>query len=442
MKNILLIIVSFFAISSAFAQSSLSLAQAIEMGLENSFQIKIAEQNLSAAQNNNNWGTAGRYPTVALQLTNGNTYTNQNNPASFLRELSSVSTGITPAANAQVTLYNGNRVKLSKQNLDIIEAQSVKDIRIAVEDVAKNIMLAYNNVLIIQQQLDVLDEVLTLSRDRIDYQRVRQEYGQASQFNILQAQDAYLADSTNFVNLTNSYQLAMQALNFAMQAEDLSYEYTLTDKLIDATGIISLENIKASVKNNNSDLQKAYFNQQLAQVNSNIQNASKLPTVSLQGGLQYNANLASGSGTQGNGMTLELDAVTSNSFNGFVNVVASYNLIDPTRKTRIQNAKIQQGITDLNIQNLEAVFNNQAELLFKNYQNQKALLDLSKQRVATAKRNLEISLERFKGGQISSFDYRALQVAYTNAAQAETNALFQLKNTEIEILRLTGEIVQ
>jgi len=212
MKNILLIIVSFFAISSAFAQSSLSLAQAIEMGLENSFQIKIAEQNLSAAQNNNNWGTAGRYPTVALQLTNGNTYTNQNNPASFLRELSSVSTGITPAANAQVTLYNGNRVKLSKQNLDIIEAQSVKDIRIAVEDVAKNIMLAYNNVLIIQQQLDVLDEVLTLSRDRIDYQRVRQEYGQASQFNILQAQDAYLADSTNFVNLTNSYQLAMQCV--------------------------------------------------------------------------------------------------------------------------------------------------------------------------------------------------------------------------------------
>ena len=59
-----------------------------------------------------------------------------------------------------------------------------------------------------------------------------------------------------------------------------------------------------------------------------------------------------------------------------------------------------------------------------------------------AKRNLEIGKERFDGGLISSFDYRVIQLAFVNASQARLNAIYNLKTTETELMRLTGQLVE
>jgi outer membrane protein TolC len=61
--------------------------------------------------------------------------------------------------------------------------------------------------------------------------------------------------------------------------------------------------------------------------------------------------------------------------------------------------------------------------------------------VENARRNLEIGEERFRGGLINSFDYRTIQLSYINASQSQLNAYFNLKNTEIELMRLVGALV-
>ena len=55
--------------------------------------------------------------------------------------------------------------------------------------------------------------------------------------------------------------------------------------------------------------------------------------------------------------------------------------------------------------------------------------------------NLEIAQDRFKAGTINSFNYRDIQLVYLNAALAKAEAVFNLIDTQTELMRLTGNIV-
>ena len=77
-----------FLVSSTFvvqAQQNLSIAQAVERGLKNNFQIQIANLQTEIAENNNNWLAAGRHPVVNFILNSGNNYASTENPASIFR---------------------------------------------------------------------------------------------------------------------------------------------------------------------------------------------------------------------------------------------------------------------------------------------------------------------------------------------------------------------
>ncbi|MEM1123727.1 MAG: TolC family protein [Bacteroidota bacterium] len=94
MKKLTTLLIALSLCLSLTAQEKLSLAQAIEMGIQNNYQIEIAQQNLQIASNNNVWGAAGRYPNVDFNVNSANGYRNARAPG-FLLEQSSLSAGIT-----------------------------------------------------------------------------------------------------------------------------------------------------------------------------------------------------------------------------------------------------------------------------------------------------------------------------------------------------------
>ena len=103
---------------------------------------------------------------------------------------------------------------------------------------------------------------------------------------------------------------------------------------------------------------------------------------------------------------------------------------------------MEELIAQLNIDDFKRNLSNQLQNTLANYNNQLQLLQLTENLIENAKQNLQIGKERFEGGLISSFDYRAIQLAFVNASQARLNAIFNLKTTETELMRLTGQLVQ
>lgn len=453
MKNFILVIVSLFFCFSLQAQEKLSLAQAIEIGIQNNYQIEIARQNLQVATNNNQWGTAGRYPRVDLNLNSRNGYLNSRTP-NFILKSSSLSTGLTPSIDATWTIYDGKKVKLTKRQLEEIQNQGNIGVELATENTIQSIILAYNQALIQQEQLVTLIEVLTLSRDRINYQEVRKEFGQAGKFDLLQTQDAYLNDSTNILIQENNLATAFRNLNLAMGEDDLTATYNLTDELNYDFKAYELASLEQSMYANNQNLQNLIVARELANINTQFQESFQKPTVNLGSGLSY--DLGATKGTQEVAFSFpDIPGVPpmedegndasgiSRAFNFYFNVQASYNLFDGGQKKRnIENAQVDELIAQLNINELKRTLSNQLQNALANYNNQLRLVQLTENLIENAKENLAISQERFKGGLITSFDYRTIQLAFVNASQARLNAIFNLKNTEVELMRLTGDLIK
>ena len=432
--------------TSAGAQSPLSLSQAIETGLANNFQIQIAEMQRDIAANNDDWAVAGRYPSINLVVNSNNSYRNQSNPAGPLTKVNSISPSLAPGIEANWVLFDGYRVRYTKNLLEQQARLSEGNIKLAVENSIQSIINAYYLALVQKEQLDVVQEVLALSRDRVAYQELRKEFGQASTFDILQTKDAYLNDSTNYVLQLNTFETALRNLNRSMGVDDLSTQYLLTDKLQYDVSDYAIDDLQQRMLANNHQLQNELANRELAAINTRIQESDLKPSLSLQAGTNYNVGISFGEQTLefgANISTRSLPEVAAKTFTGFVNFNATYPIFDGgVRQKRIENAKTEEIIAQAGISDLKRTLNSQLANTLATYNTQKRLVDVTTQLVDNARRNLEIAEERFRGGLINSFDYRTIQLGYINASQQRLTALFNLKNTETELVRLIGGLVR
>ena len=447
MKDLLTTLIALTLLAtSAGAQSPLSLSQAIETGLANNFQIQIAEMQRDIAANNDDWAVAGRYPSINLVVNSNNSYRNQSNPAGPLTKVNSISPSLAPGIEANWVLFDGYRVRYTKNLLEQQARLSEGNIKLAVENSIQSIINAYYLALVQKEQLDVVQEVLTLSRDRVAYQELRKEFGQASTFDILQTKDAYLNDSTNYVLQLNTFETALRNLNRSMGVDDLSTQYLLTDKLQYDVSDYAIDDLQQRMLANNHQLQNELANRELAAINTRIQESDLKPSLSLQAGTNYNVGISFGEQTLefgANISTRSLPEVAAKTFTGFVNFNATYPIFDGgVRQKRIENAKTEEIIAQAGISDLKRTLNSQLANTLATYNTQKRLVDVTTQLVDNARRNLEIAEERFRGGLINSFDYRTIQLGYINASQQRLTALFNLKNTETELVRLIGGLVR
>jgi len=428
------------------AQENLSLSDAIQKGLENNYQIKIAEARKAIAANSDDWAIAGKYPSIDLTVNSQNNYRDLSNPAGPLTAVNSLNTGVTPGIEANWVLFDGYRVQITKEQLEQQAALAEGNRKVAVENAIQAIINAYYNALIQQEQLDVVAEVLELSRDRVAYQELRKDYGQSSTFDILQTQDAYLNDSTNYVTQQNNYAQAIRNLNLAMGVDEIDTPYALTDSLSYTAEDYTLQALQQQMLNNNQQLQNEFVNRELSAINTRLQESEFRPSLQLQTGVTYNIGISFGEQTLSfgeNSTTNQIPEVAAKTLQGFVNLSASYPLFDGgARRTRLDNAKKEELVAQLNINELKRNLNNQLANTLATYNTQKRLVEVTSQLVNNARRNLEIAEERFRGGLINSFDYRSIQVSYINASQQRLTAIFNLKQTETELIRLIGGLIR
>lgn len=431
--------------TSLLAQENLSLEQAIAAGLSNNFQVQLSRAAVAIAENNNDWSLAGRNPQVDLTLNANNNYTSTDNPASVVVESSIISNAVVPGVQANWVLYNGSRVTYTKDQFNTQVNLSNEQLRVQIQNTVQTITQAYYGALVQREQLVVLQEVLDLSRDRIQYQETRKEFGQGGTFDLLQAQDAYLNDSTNYLVQLNAYENAMRNLQLGMGIST-PQNYTLTDQLEQVTAAFTFSQLEQQLMQNNPDLQVSKVNIQLAEINTQLQRIDELPQVSLSAGGNYTINVSTGSQTFNfGGMENEQDlpGIASRTLRGFVNLNASYNLWDGgARRRRIETAELQEIQSQLQYASQEQNLRIQLANTYATYENQQRLVAITGDLVENARRNLDIAEERLRGGLINSFDYRSIQLAYINATQSRLNALLNLKNTETDLLRLTGGLVQ
>lgn len=442
LKNIFALVFLMLSVS-ATAQTELSLSTAIEKAIGHNLQIEFQQKQVQLAEQSDNWANAGRTPTIDATIFNQSAINRQVNPANvILPEQLSYTTGLQGSVDMNLVLFNGGRIKLNKDNLSLQTEQARLDMRIAIEDLSEQVMIAYYNILLLEEQLKVLEEVKTLSRDRLDFQELRQSFGSASTFDVLQAKDAYLNDSITCIQLDNQLVGLTNNLKLLMGEAQGAENYTLTNDLEDMMPLISEQELRQRMLDNNSDLANLRLADQLAQNSIALEKTSLKPTIAMSAG--FNSNLNSSYLDAENPITMEIiGANTSSGVNPFVGISATYRIFDGgVRKNRVQNAELRllsnQDLRKNLEQSLGTQFNNTYLQLEANQQ----VLLISTDQLDHAAQNLEIAKDRYENGLISSFDYRSIQLGYLNAAQRKLEAHFDVLNAQIALMNITGGLYQ
>lgn len=442
LKNIFALVFLMLSVSVT-AQTELSLSTAIEKAVGHNLQIEFQQKQVQLAEQSDNWANAGRTPTIDATIFNQSAINRQVNPANvILPEQLSYTTGLQGSVDMNLVLFNGGRIKLNKNNLSLQTEQARLDMRIAIEDLSEQVMIAYYNILLLEEQLKVLEEVKTLSRDRLDFQELRQSFGSASTFDVLQAKDAYLNDSITCIQLDNQLVGLTNNLKLLMGEAQGAVNYTLTNDLEDMMPLISEQELRQRMLDNNSDLANLRLADQLAQNSIALEKTSLKPTIAMSAG--FNSNLNSSYLDAENPITMEIiGANTSSGVNPFVGISATYRIFDGgVRKNRVQNAELRllsnQDLRKNLEQSLGTQFNNTYLQLEANQQ----VLLISTDQLDHAAQNLDIAKDRYENGLISSFDYRSIQLGYLNAAQRKLEAHFDVLNAQIALMNITGGLYQ
>ena len=436
MIRLCVILLCSFLCHHLYGQEQMTLEKAISIGLEENFQIKINEANIRIAENNDSWARAGKGPTVDLNGSYSLSVVNDNNPASFIN-LPILTSGLGGSIDANWLVLSGGRVGIVKDQLELAVEQQKQLQSANAHTIIRDIIQAYYVVLLQQERLTVLKELISLSRDRLAYEEVRKEFGTSNSFNLIQFEDALFSDSTNLVSQLNQIDIAKRNVNTILSIPtDIIYEYP--ERLQVDLESLDIDKLKSVFMENSPTLRSLYIVSELNTLNADLEKTARKPTLGINASVGFSENFFKFL-KEDSQARFTTEGIFSNRFNAAVGANLNWNLYNGgVTNANIENAKIQQEINQLDILETTMQLTNQLDVLVANYNNQKSLLNLTEEQLRLAERNLEISEERFKLGQISSLDYRAIQTQYLNVAFSRVNAIYNLLNTKTEIDWLVG----
>jgi len=79
---------------------------------------------------------------------------------------------------------------------------------------------------------------------------------------------------------------------------------------------------------------------------------------------------------------------------------------------------------------------------FVQYQSNLKLVTLETANLEVARHTTKISFERFRVGEMSDYELRDIQLSELEAENSLLVAQFQAKKSEIELLRLSGKLIE
>ncbi|MEZ4947240.1 MAG: TolC family protein [Cyclobacteriaceae bacterium] len=420
------------------AQENLDLENAIRLGLDKNFSIQIENQRIEIARNNNTLGNAGMWPSVNVGATQSLSRTEINNPASFLSSGNIKGSSLNPTVGVGWTLFNGFNVRISKDKLDFLERQSVGNAQVVVENSIQSIILAYYTALLEEERLSVFKRTLKLSSDRYEYGKLRGQIGTAVTFDILQDKSAYLTDSSNYILQIQNFNNAVRNLNLLMGV-DVDETYELTDSLNVTPQKFDRDDLFARMTSNNSNLKNQYLNQEVFKRDVLLAKSSMYPIVSLNLNGSRNQQVQDlSSAVFASGQTGD-SGIKSSTLNYTAGITLNFTLFNGGKiRTQLENARVNEQISLIQVSELKASLKNNLISNFDQYNLRSSLLSIAKENVETATLNLQMATDRYRNGTISSFDYRDIQINYLTSSLNYLQAIFNVIETETELLRLTG----
>ena len=417
----------------AQVQEPLDLEKALQLGLENNLQVKIGVENRNLRELDKKIA-AGSLFMPTLNANYLRTFATEDVTQTFVsdpknpREIDAAKSK--NKAYSFVGIY-GFRPEslLTMRRLGVLEEISDLDAKVIVENTVAGISTAYYRLILELQRLKVLQQTLFLSKARLDISQAQYELGGAGKRDYLAAQVDYNGDSSLLMTQYQVIQNARVNLN-ELLAADPDTNFLIQDSTITIGDRLALDSLYESAFLENKQLLVNQRNNNEAFLRIRELQASRLPGINLNSSFNNSVfNSDAGFLIQNERQGLNYGGtITFNLFSGL------------TLNRRIQSAKVNQRIQDYSLEQYEIQLKSDIQRAYNTYDNNLGLLSIEQKNYQVAKENSEIALERFRLGIASYLEFRDAQVNLLSAENRLITSIFQIKQQEIELLRLSRKI--
>lgn len=425
--KIIISIALFIASIPLFSQdlNRLNIEDAVNKALENNYGIVTVHKSHEINQLNNTWGNTGVLPTVSFTGTGSESWNNNDNDDYN-------NTTLSGSVDLNWVLFRGFGARITKQNLEKLEKMSEGNIALTAENTIVDVILAYYNILLAENNMEIAKKTMILSEDRYKKEQQRKQLGTSVTYDLLQAQNSYLEDKSNYISAKSSYHNSKRQLNNLM-AEPLENEYEYTSAFDIAAKKFELTELQTKMLENNNTLKNQYINLEMAKLDIKSAQSAYYPTIA-----------AGASGSFSDAET-DYDSNTDYSSSGFntsLKMSVSYSIYEGgSRRRSLQAAKINREISEIETTDMQQQLKNQLAQEFELYEVRQELLTLAEENLKAAELNLELSKQKFENGSINSFNYRDIQQMYSKVALNYQNAKYNLIQSYHTLLRLTGGVI-
>ncbi|MCL9804716.1 TolC family protein [Flavobacterium amniphilum] len=413
------------------AQDVLTVDQAVQIALKNNYDIKIATNELSVDQENNSIGNAGMLPEVNASLTKNNSIQNskqtQSNGTVTERD-NAKNNRLEYGVSLGWTIFDGLRMFARYDQLKELEKQGDVQLKLMVLTKVSDVMTTYYDLVQQQQLIKALDTTIVISKQRLKTAENRFLIGKAAKLEVLNAQVDLNTDSSTLLKQKEFYETTKIRLN-ELLARDLTTNFQVTEEVV-VDDKLQLAELKSMTEKQNLQLQLALISKRVAELDLKQTKAGRYPTVRLNTGYTFvetESSLGFTSATSSRGLNYGLTA-TMPIFNGF----------SQNRNERI--AKLQVENSALVAEQQKQTVNAQLASAYQTYLTNVELAKLEESNEAIAKKNMEITLDKFKIGTVPTIEFRNAQENYINAIARNSNSKFQAKISEIVLQQIAGNI--
>ena len=418
MKKIYLYLVLFLPLIGA-AQTTITLKGAIDTTLRNSFDVKLAENNLQISKTNNIPGVAGRLPTISASVNNNKNLDIFLSSANGNTFSSSVTSGI--------VLFNGFRIEAVEGRLEHLQALGELQLNSQIQNSLAIVMTTYYDIVRQQNYLRIIQTSLDVSKQKLEIVTAQRNVGMANDADYLQA----MID----VN-TSEQSLKAQQLQVDQAKTDLLqimsgnnyYPFVVNDTImVDRT--IEQNTIIDFIRRNPQYLSA----EQQVKINEKIVKevaALRYPSLRLSTGYNY---------SRSQGSTFQVN--TSENYGPFVGLnmqVPIYNGNASRAQKRVaiinvDNAKLQK-------EELLNTMTSDAVRLYQSYSTSLAQLDSQVKAIEMSSRLVDLVIKRFQVSEATILDVKAAQSSHETTGYQLVNLNYAAKIAEIELKRLMYQL--
>ena len=407
---------------------SLSLERCIVRALDANYSVVISDNNFKIAKNNVTLAPFLPYVNLASKQSS-NKMELRNYSAEGVRENStSKSNSVVNSASLGWRLFDGLSMFAERKKQEELLALGEYNFKSVVENLVMQISSQYYLIISLQNQVNLLNELVSISQIRYNQALTRYNIGSDSGLEYKQAKIYLNSDSSSLLlqkeNLKNAYIELFRLMNLPLHSS-----HSINDSIIPEPQL-DVNNLILSATENNTTLKGIKAGERIAKLDTKITKATRYPLIDFTSGYNFNLNQSQYFPSKYN---------DSKGFNwGFSLSVPIFDGNEINRK--IRNARINEENAALSYLKAKQDLESELYQLYNVYSNNLRMIEFEEESRESAFLNLEVAMEKYKLGSLSGIEFRDIQLSYMNASDRRLRAIYQAKVSEISLHLMAGEL--